>query len=140
MRRDALFSTLLLLVGLAGVPARAQEAVETARPPGAVTAPATGRDVVKLPAPGVQQPRVLFLAEPEYSNEARKRKISGNVKVRLVVDEQGMPQDITVVNGLGYGLDEKAVETVRKSRFRPAMKDGVPVRAEIFVSVNFQFF
>lgn len=36
------------------------------------------------------------------------------------------------------GLDEKAVEAVRKYRFKPGMKDGKPVRVDLFVVVNFQ--
>ena len=99
------------------------------------------------PAPGtvriggnVSAPRVLSAAEPEFSEEARRSKIGGSVMVYLVVDEQGLPRDVRVTKGLGHGLDEKAVEAVRKYRFKPATRDGVPVKVEMHVAVNFQVF
>jgi hypothetical protein len=45
-----------------------------------------------------------------------------------------------VIRGLGHGLDEKAVESVQKYRFKPAMKDGIPVKTQLQIDVNFQIF
>ena len=75
----------------------------------------------------VSAPVVLFQPEPEFSEEARKAKVAGNVLVYLQVDQQGHPQHVRVVRGIGLGLDEKAVEAVRQYKFKPAMKDGHPV-------------
>jgi TonB family protein len=74
--------------------------------------------------------------EPEYSEEARQAKYSGSVLLSVVVDENGVPQNIKVVRPLGMGLDQKAIEAVMKWRFRPGMKGGkaVPVMAQIEVS------
>jgi protein TonB len=44
-----------------------------------------------------------------------------------------------VVRHLGFGLDEKALEAVRKYRFKPAMKNGVPVPVVLMIEINFQF-
>jgi periplasmic protein TonB len=89
---------------------------------------------------GVRAPIVLQQVDPEYSEEARKAKFSGNVLVELIVDEQGNPLHVHVVQGVGLGLDEKAVEAVRQYRFKPATKDGKPVKVALSVEVNFQIF
>jgi len=89
---------------------------------------------------GVLPPVVLFAPEPEFSEEARKAKFSGNVEVHLIVDESGLPTHVTVARPIGMGLDEKAVEAVRQYKFKPAMKDGKPVKVDIYVDVNFQIF
>ncbi len=87
---------------------------------------------------GVSAPVATFKPEPEYSEEARKAKYQGEVWLSVVVDEKGVPQDIKVTRKLGLGLDEKAIEAVRKWRFKPGMKDGkaVPVMATIAVSFH----
>jgi protein TonB len=87
---------------------------------------------------GVSMPVVLYKPDPEFSEEARKAKFSGNVLVYLYIEPDGTPSHVRVVRGVGMGLDEKALEAVRKYRFKPAMKDGKPVRADLYVEVNFQ--
>lgn len=87
---------------------------------------------------GVSRPQVLYSVEPEFSEEARKAKFSGNVEVYLWVDADGKPSHIRVVRGVGMGLDEKAVDAVRQYRFKPAMKDGKPVTVDLYVDVDFQ--
>jgi TonB family protein len=54
------------------------------------------------------------------------------------VDEYGMPQNVHVVRGVGYGLDKNAVESVKKYRFKPAMMEGKPVAVYLNVEVNFR--
>jgi len=89
---------------------------------------------------GVKPPSVLTSVDPEFSEEARKAKFSGNVQVYLIVDEKGMPTHVRVVRGVGMGLDEKAVEAVRQYRFKPGTKDGKPVSVDLYIDVNFQIF
>ncbi len=89
---------------------------------------------------GVSAPVVLYQPEPEFSEEARKAKVAGNVLVYLQVDEQGRPQHVHVVRGIGMGLDEKAVEAVKRYKFKPAMENGRPVTVELQIDVNFQIF
>lgn len=89
---------------------------------------------------GVSAPVVLFAPEPEFSEEARKAKVAGNVLVYLQVDPQGRPQHVRVLRGIGMGLDQKAVEAVRNYKFKPAMENGHPVTVEMNVEVNFQIF
>ena len=89
---------------------------------------------------GVSAPVVLFAPEPEFSEEARKAKVAGNVLVYLQVDTNGRPTRVRVLRGIGLGLDEKALEAVRQYKFKPAMENGHPVAVEMNVEVNFQIF
>ena len=89
---------------------------------------------------GVSPPVVLFAPEPEFSEEARKAKVAGNVLVYLQVDATGKPTHVRVLRGIGLGLDEKAMEAVRQYKFKPAMENGKPVIVEMNVEVNFQIF
>lgn len=88
----------------------------------------------------VTPPVPLSTVEAEFSDEARRAKYSGICMISLVVDTHGMPQNVRVIRALGKGLDEKAMEAVRQYRFKPAMKDGVPVPVMINVEVNFRLF
>jgi TonB family protein len=90
------------------------------------------------PGNGVTEPKVLQRVEPAYSEEARKAKWQGTVIVSLVVDEKGNATNVTVVKPLGLGLDEKAIEALKKWVFAPGTKDGkpVPVMAQIEITFN----
>ena len=89
---------------------------------------------------GVSAPRVLYAPDPEFSEEARKAKYQGTVVLWLIVGPDGRPHGIRVQRTLGMGLDEKAVEAIRRWRFEPARKDGVPVAVQINVEVNFRLY
>ena len=87
------------------------------------------------------RPVALQQREAEFSDEARRAKYQGVCLISLIVDAQGNPQNPRVVRALGMGLDEKAMEAVRKYRFKPAMKDGrTPVPVMITVEVNFRLY
>jgi TonB family protein len=90
---------------------------------------------------GVSQPVVLNDVEAEFSDEARRAKYQGVCLISVIVDAQGNPQNPRVVRALGMGLDEKALEAVRKYKFKPAMKDGkMPVPVMITVEVDFHLY
>jgi TonB family protein len=86
---------------------------------------------------GVSAPQLLHSVEPEFTEDARRQNYQGNVSIKLIVDSQGNPQDVRLVNHLGMGLDEKAIEAVRQYRFRPAMYQGHPVSVQIVIDVDF---
>lgn len=89
---------------------------------------------------GVSAPVVIYAPEPEFSNEARRAKYQGVVDLQIVVTPQGRTTDIKVVRHLGMGLDEKAIEAVRKYRFKPARYHGHPVAVRMIVEVDFHLF
>src|SRR5690242_18370682 len=87
---------------------------------------------------GVTAPTLLFKKEPEYSEEARKAKYQGTVLLYIEVDPSGRATNIKVQRSLGLGLDEKAMEAVRKWKFKPGYKDGKPVTVAATIEVNFR--
>lgn len=89
---------------------------------------------------GISAPTATFSPDPQYTEEARRAKKQGICTLWLIVDSAGRPRDIRVVRGLGFGLDEKALEAVRNWRFQPALKDGKPVDVQISVEVEFHLY
>jgi TonB family protein len=89
---------------------------------------------------GVTMPEAIFSPEPSFSDEARKAKFQGIVLLMIVVGKDGRPYNIRVLQSLGMGLDEKAIEAVRNWRFRPASLNGQPVATEIGVQVDFHLY
>jgi TonB family protein len=95
---------------------------------------------VYMPGGGVSEPKVIYSIDPEFSDEARRAKYQGVVLIALIVDSQGNPQGVHVARALGMGLDEKAMEAVRKFKFKPAMKEGKAVACYATVEVNFRLY
>lgn len=130
---------LLLALGALGA-AQANPGAEPGadKPAAATSEPKTidGQMVYK-PGHGITPPRVTYSPTPEYSEKARKAKYQGTCVLWLIVGADGNPHDIKVTQGLGKGLDEKAIEAVKKWKFEPAKKDGEPVAVEINVEVTF---
>ncbi len=89
---------------------------------------------------GISEPKPLDTPDPEYTEEARRAKIQGTCILWLIIDAEGHPRDIRVVHGLGYGLDAKALESVKQWRFEPASKDGQPVNVQVSVEVGFRLY
>ena len=87
----------------------------------------------------VSAPTLASKIEPSYTAEALQARVSGIVLVSFQVTSDGNPDKVTVVRGLGHGLDQKAVEAVGQWRFRPGTKDGVPVTVgPLKVAVSFR--
>jgi len=82
-------------------------------------------------------PVLLYKVEPEFSEEARKAKHQGVVVLYGEVDTNGTLRNIRVLQGLGLGLDDKAIQAVKQWRFRPGYRDGKPVVAAATIEVNF---
>jgi periplasmic protein TonB len=77
--------------------------------------------------------------DPQYTEEARRAKYEGACVLAMIVGAAGKPRDIRVQRGLGMGLDQKALEAVKR-RFDPATKDGRPVAVQISVEVSFKLY
>ena len=83
------------------------------------------------------RPQILARPVPGYTEEARRAQVEGSVKLSVVLNANGTISDIRVTRGLGYGLDEKAVEAARELRFVPAQKDGHTVSVRVFLEFKF---
>jgi protein TonB len=84
-----------------------------------------------------RNPEVIHKEDPEYSDEARRARLEGTVVLMIDIGLDGRPANIRVVRAAGLGLDERAVEAVRKWRFRPALSGDRPVVAPAVVEVGF---
>jgi TonB family protein len=93
------------------------------------------------PKDGIIGPVPLHRVEPQYTEKARKARLQGPAIVQVQVRPDGTvaSDGITIIQGLGMGLDEKAVESVKQWIFKPAYKDGKPAGMTMPVSVQVEF-
>lgn len=88
---------------------------------------------------GVTPPQIIYKVDPSFTEEARAAKIhNAEVLISVVVSSDGSAKDPKVVKPYGYGLDEAALECVKKWRFKPGMKDGKPVPVYAQIEVTFR--
>lgn len=80
---------------------------------------------------------ILFKPKPEYTDEARAKKIEGEVLLQVTFTASGEVKVEHVVQGLGYGLDNTAQTAARQIRFRPALQEGQPVDSNAIVHITF---
>jgi TonB family protein len=80
---------------------------------------------------------ILFKPKPDYTEEGRKLKIDGEVRLEVRFGSNGSVQVIKVLAGLGYGLDEEAVKAAEKIKFKPALHEGQPVDSTAVVHIIF---
>lgn len=100
--------------------------------------PSTSGDDLNHVGGRVSAPILLSHVEAEYTEEAREAHFQGTVVIELIVDTEGNPQNPQVKRSLGMGLDQKAIEAVRKYKFKPAMLDGnTPIPVMMTVEVGF---
>jgi len=131
---------LVLCAGLSVAAFGQQPALDPAATPAPQADSSTTTDKPYHVGGNVKPPKLIHYVNPEFSKEARKAKLSGDVEIHLVVDEDGNPTHVQVAKSLGMGLDEKAVEAVRQYKFSPATLDGKPVKVEIYIDVKFSLF
>ena len=89
------------------------------------------------PGSGIQPPRLLREVKAEYTEEARKRGLTGDVVLEIVIKRDGHVGDVTVKRGLGAGLEQRAITAVRQWQFSPAMRQGEAIDVIVEVSVEF---
>lgn len=76
---------------------------------------------------------------PIYPMRAKRLGLSGSVKLRFMVNEQGLVENITVVESHPEGVfDNSAIQCVKQWRFRPGTLEGVPVRVWAELPISFQ--
>jgi TonB family protein len=82
-------------------------------------------------------PGFIYRAHPVYPAEARRFSVEGKVVLRLHFDRNGIVQRIEVVEDPGYGFSQSAIEGVKKSKFRPARRDGRTIPSIALLPVKF---
>ncbi len=81
---------------------------------------------------------ILSKPVPIYTEEARAKRIEGEVLLEVVLEATGKLRVIKVVRGLGHGLDDAAVHAAEQIRFKPALKDGQPSDSTAVLHIIFQ--
>lgn len=90
------------------------------------------------PGTGITPPAVQREVKPDYTEEARRRGLNGDVVLEIVVRRDGSVGDVRLLQGLGGGLDQRAIDAVRQWRFSPARRFGVPVDVLVEIAVEFK--
>jgi protein TonB len=111
-------------------PASAVQADDASWPPA---------DAFRQGKDGVTPPRLLHQASPQYSAEAMREQIQGNVGLECVVETDGSVKRVRVVRSVDklFGLDEQAVKAAKQWQFSPGMKDNVAVPVLITIDLTF---
>jgi TonB family protein len=99
------------------------EPLESLHPKGSIPASGTA---------GMTAVRCLQCPQPVYSDAARTARLEGTVILSALITAEGRAASITVVKGMGMGLDENTIETVRIWKFAPALDpDGKPATVQL---------
>lgn len=99
-------------------------------------APPDAPVVEELP-PLLVEPQLLEYVEPTYAQAALDAGVEGSVLVYIEIDPTGAVSLAEVVTGLGYGLDEAALEAARRLRFSPARDETGPVSVGLEFAFGF---
>ena len=87
---------------------------------------------------GIVIPTPKFRVKPEYPDAAKKAEKEETVLLKATIDENGIPKDIVALTSHGFGLEEAAIEALKKTTFRPATKGGKPISLEN-VQIPYEF-
>jgi TonB family protein len=93
---------------------------------------------VIVTAPQTTPVSILSKPKPQYTDEARRKKIEGEVLLQVLFAANGQLQVKSILKGLGHGLDEAAVRAAQQIRYTPAKRDGQAVDSEARLHIVFQ--
>jgi hypothetical protein len=87
-----------------------------------------------------QKAKLISTIEPPSNDFAQANGVAGMALYHAVISSDGRAIEVVAGRPIGFGLDENAVETIRKATFHPAMKDGKPVPVALDVVVSFRIY
>lgn len=90
------------------------------------------------PGSDIQPPRLLRDVKPDYTDDARRRGVQGEVELEIVIGRDGRVRSVRITRSLDRGLDQQAVDAVRRWQFAPATRRGQPVDIVVEVAVEFR--
>jgi protein TonB len=86
-------------------------------------------------------PVAIYSPDPQYSDAARKAKFQGTCIVQVTISADGRVSHPVIIQPLGLGLDQKAIQAVLSWRFLPAKdKNGRPIAVTARVELNFHLY
>ncbi len=93
---------------------------------------------IGAPGAGVTPPSPIYKPDAPYTAAARNKGIEGVVVLWVTVGPQGIVTDVQEKSEpLGAGLDQSAIDTVKKWKFNPATRDGEAVAVRLTVEISF---
>lgn len=87
-----------------------------------------------------QKARLLTRVQPSSNEYAQANGVAGLALYRMILGADGHPQQVAISRPIGFGLDENAVDAIRKASYQPAVKDGKPVPVLLDVLVEFRIY
>jgi TonB family protein len=90
------------------------------------------------PGSGITPPQILREVKADYTEDARRRGVEGEVVLEIVVRRDGSVGDVKLLNGLPSGLNDRAIAAVRQWRWAPARRLGQAVDVVVEVAVEFK--
>jgi TonB family protein len=89
---------------------------------------------------GVGAPVCTYCPPPSYTDPARAAKLNGTALLDVVISANGETESATMVRGLPFGLNDKAIEAIRQWKFKPATRNGQPVPVMVVIEVTFRLY
>jgi hypothetical protein len=90
--------------------------------------------------PGVDGPRIVHTVVPVSNDYAQANEIAGVAIYKLILGPDGKPMAVAVYRPIGFGLDENAVDAIRKSTYSAASKDGKTATSVINLTISFRIY
>jgi len=87
-----------------------------------------------------QRARLLTTIDPPSNDFAQENGIAGMALYHAIVGSDGKVEEVVAGRPIGFGLDESAVDAIRKAAFQPAMKEGKPVPVALDLVVSFRIY
>jgi len=84
--------------------------------------------------------RLMSVFQPDSNEFAQADAVSGLALYHTVIGPDGKPKEIVIARPIGFGLDENAVDSIRKASFEPAIKEGKPVPVLLDLVVEFHIY
>ncbi len=76
------------------------------------------------PAPVRKEAAALQMTKPQYTRAALRAGVEGKITLLVSIDETGQVTNVKLIKGIGFGLDEAAIEAVRTWKYSPATLNG----------------
>jgi protein TonB len=84
-----------------------------------------------------ENPVPLKTPPPKYPSSLKREGVAGVVAVIIVIDQKGLVSECAISKSSHPDFEAPALEAVRAWKFKPAKKDGVPVKVRVTLPLRF---
>ena len=89
-------------------------------------------------APEIRPVEILSKPSPQYTAEARRLGVQGEVVLSVIFQADGTLKVVSVIRSLGYGLDQMAEQAASQIKFKPAQQGGKPTNFPALLHIEFR--